>query len=510
MRRFTFLKNAMIMTVTALLLRTMGIMFRVYMSNKIGAEGMGLYQLIFSIYILFTAFATSGITIAVTRVIADEIACGTQKSVIRILQKVLFFCIVLGLAVGAALFFGSELICRFWLKDMRAVPAFQILAPSLPFMAVSNALRGYFIARRHVSRSSTSQIIEQCVRIGIVVVLLGKFLPYGLTWACAAVVCGNTLSEIVSCIYMYTGYLRDRKKILSAKHPQKRSYRVVTKLLSIAAPLAASSYLNTILRTIENVLVPDCLTKYTHSKEISLAQFGMLKGMAMPILFFPSSFLSALSTLLVPEISEAKALNQKKNLHRTIGYALHITFIMSILISAVFLMFPRELGLLIYHSEEIGFMIKVLAPIMPFMYLENVVLGILQGLNQQVSSLKYSITDSVVRILIILLLVPARGMEGFLFVMIVSNLLTAFLNIHRLLIITNVKIQWSKWIIKPLMSITAAALFSLFIIKKILFGYLNQFTYILCGILFVSVIYLLLLLFCKSVEREDLQLLKRK
>lgn len=109
--------------------------------------------------------------------------------------------------------------------------------------------------------------------------------------------------------------------------------------MSIAAPITAGRYLNTVLRTIENILVPDKLTDYTGSKTLSLSQFGMLKGMAMPLLFFPSSFLSTLSTLLIPEISEAHTLNKTAKVERMVNHTLHITLTLSILISGIFLLF---------------------------------------------------------------------------------------------------------------------------------------------------------------------------
>ena len=79
LKKKIFIKNAFIMTATALILRTIGIFFRIYMSNKIGAEGMGLYQLIFSVYMLGSTFASAGICTAVTRLVTDELVCGTKS-----------------------------------------------------------------------------------------------------------------------------------------------------------------------------------------------------------------------------------------------------------------------------------------------------------------------------------------------------------------------------------------------------------------------------------------------
>lgn len=139
------------MTITALILRTIGIFFRIYMSNKIGAEGMGLYQLIFSIYVLAATFASSGICTAVTRMVTDELATGTKKSVLRILRRAVVLSALIGLLSAALVFFGADFIGNVWLKDARAIPALKILTPSLPFMGITSCLRGYFIARRNAS-----------------------------------------------------------------------------------------------------------------------------------------------------------------------------------------------------------------------------------------------------------------------------------------------------------------------------------------------------------------------
>lgn len=351
------------MTATALLLRTIGMFFRVYMSNKIGAEGMGLYQLIFSIYVLGSTFATSGICTAVTRLVTDELVTGTKKSVNAVLRKAIVLSVLIGVVSALLIFFGADPISRYWLKDLRAIPALKVLCFSLPSMGVSSCLRGYFIARRKAASPSRAQIFEQIVRIGVVVFLIDRFAVLGLTFACVAVMLGDTLAEIASCLYLAAGYFHDRRKVkIPPSPPVKQRHGVLYRLLAIAAPITAGRYLNTILRTIENILVPSTLTKYSGSKEKALSSFGALKGMAMPLLFFPSSFLNSLSTLLIPEISEASALHQQKKVNRAVGLTLQITLLSSILLSGLFTMFARELGLVIYNSEEVGFLLLVLAP----------------------------------------------------------------------------------------------------------------------------------------------------
>ncbi len=509
MKKATFIKNAFIMTATALLLRTIGMFFRVYMSNKIGAEGMGLYQLIFSIYVLGSTFATSGICTAVTRLVTDELVTGTKKSVNAVLRKAIVLSVLIGVASALLIFFGADPISRYWLKDLRAVPALKVLCFSLPSMGVSSCLRGYFIARRKAASPSRAQIFEQIVRIGVVVFLIDRFAVLGLTFACVAVMLGDTLAEIASCLYLAAGYFHDRRKVkIPPSPPVKQRHGVLYRLLAIAAPITAGRYLNTILRTIENILVPSTLTKYSGSKEKALSSFGALKGMAMPLLFFPSSFLNSLSTLLIPEISEASALHQQKKVNRAVGLTLQITLLSSILLSGLFTMFARELGLVIYNSEEVGFLLLVLAPLMPIMYVESVVDGMLKGLNRRVSSLKYMLLDSSSRIVLILFLVPSRGMEGFLFIMVLSNLLTCFLNTHRLLSVTGMKLKWSTWILKPVLAMCTGAASVLLLIKATPLHTLPRIWILIIGGVLAAGLYCLLLPLLGCITREDLRQLR--
>ena len=509
LKKNTFIKNAFIMTATALLLRTIGIFFRIYMSNKIGAEGMGLYQLIFSIYVLGATFASTGICTAVTRLVTDELVCGSKKSVRGILRKAILLSVCIGVVSALLIFFGAEPISRYWLKDMRAVPALKVLCFSLPSMGVSSCLRGYFIARRKAASPSRAQIFEQIVRIAVVVFLIDRFAVLGLTFACAAVLVGDTVAEIASCTYLAIGYLRDRRRVETPEAPpQKGKHGVMYRLLAIAGPITAGRYLNTILRTIENILVPQSLEKFTKSKETALSSFGALKGMAMPLLFFPSSFLNSLSTLLIPEISEANALHQQGKVNRAVGLTLHITLLSSILLSGLFTLFANPLGHVIYGSDEVGFLLQVLAPLMPIMYVESVVDGMLKGLNQQVSSLKYMLLDSSSRIVMIFFLVPARGMEGFLFIMVVSNLLTCFLNTHRLLTVTGMKLQWGRWIIKPVLAMGVAAAFTLLLMKPLPTSGLPELAVLIAGSLISGAIYCVLLPLLGCITREELRQLR--
>ncbi len=511
MKRKEFMKNAVIMTVTAILLRGIGIFFRIFLSNRIGAEGMGLYQLIFSIYVLGSTFASAGISTAVARLITDELVCGTAQSVKRILRRSITLSVLIGVASAGVFFFAASPISEYFLKDIRAIPSLKILGISLPFMGVTSCLRGYFMARRKSACTSIAQITEQITRMLFITLLLHLLDGRGLGYTCLAVILGDSLAEMVSCLFMTGGYLLDQRHIrhitpTSGCETPRRG--VLYRIMEIALPITAGRYLNSALRTVENILVPNKLTVFNHSTEQSLSEFGMLKGMAMPLLFFPSSFLSSLSTLLIPELSEAHTLHQQNKVKRAVVRVLQLTLLISMLLSGLFTVFAYDLGETLYHSETVGFLLRVLAPLMPVMYLESIVDGMLKGLGQQVSSLLYSVLDSASRIALILVIVPEKGLSGFLFIMVLSNLLTSLLNLHRLLKVTGVRMRWGDWVLKPLLAVSLSCAITMLLERITVFGALTALPRMAVEGVIISALYAGLSLLLGTLNLRDLQSLR--
>lgn len=503
MKKFTFIKNAVIMTITAFILRGLGVILRIYLSNKIGAEGMGLYQIILSVYMLSATFATAGVSTAAIQVVNDEMAKGTKQTVLKAFKKTLCICICWGAILALLLYNLAEFIGKNWLNDIRTIPSLKITVFALPFMAATSCIKGYFMAYRRASIPSEAQILEQIVRLVLIFLIIDYFLPYGIDAACVAIIIGDVISEMSSCAYSYFSYCKEKKRhgneYLSKN--QKAS-PVFGKILKVAGPIALNKYLNTSLRTFENILIPDSLTKFTSSREKALEQFGLLKGMAMPVLFFPSSLLTAFSTLLIPEMAEAKTSGRETVVTTIASKTLKISILISIVIAGIFFSFAYELGELIYHNLEIGYIIKVLAPIVPFMYLETVVMGILQGLNQQIHSLKYNIFDSVIRISLIFAFVPVKGLKGFLAIMILSNITTSSLNVYRSLKVTNTKFDLKNWVIIPLISVSTSIVITSFTLGKYI---ASDFIYVISGSAMITSIYIVLLFIFKVINKKDLK-----
>lgn len=428
-RRKVYLHNAMLLTASGFILRMLGMGFRVVLSAYLGGEGMGLYQLILSLYMVFVSLATAGINVAATRLAAQSLARGQgMGATLRGLCAT-------ALAFGTTAMLAQTVLAgpasRFLLHDARAEAALRVLAPSLPFMAVAGALRGCFLAARRVTPNVMAQLIEQFVRMGVAVAGLRVMAQWGAGYGCAAVVLGNTVSEGVSCGLMLLFAARTqefRRQRQEPLHPYTQR-----ELYEIILPVTGNRLLGSGLQAVESSLIPLTLSLYTGSRAVAMTQYGNLKGMALPLLFFPFSVLSALSGLLMPEITRAHTRGNASETRRLIRWMLTLTGAFSLAAGIGFVMAGPQLAQIVYRDAEVGRYVQILGFVAPFMYLESMVDGVLKGLGEQLATFRYSLFDSVFRIAAIALLLPRYGMIAFLGIMIASNLFTFTLNTRRML-----------------------------------------------------------------------------
>lgn len=500
--------NAMIIMAASLLFNTVGIAFRVFLSNKIGTEGMGLFQLIISIYMIATLFVVKGMNIAVTRLVAEE--GGRQSfSVSRaLLLKAFSVSFLFSIPAFLFLFFGAEYIGTEWLHDERTVFSLKLLAVGMPFLGISACIKGFFNAVSKLLRPTSAEAVETVVQIFIIFSILDYFSLGGLEYACAAIVLGMTVAELVSCLYLLTLYWLEKKKY--GKKISEIFYhgRIFRKLIYIAFPISVSSLLRSSLKALENIMIPIGFVKYGFEKKLSLEEYGRIQGMVMPILFFPASILLAFSSLLIPEISEANAQNHKKRVNYSVTRALQLTFFMSILTAGIFVTFSETLGMVIYSSPECGIMMKTLAPLIPLFYIDFVTDELLKGLNQQVSTLKYNLMDAIIRIAMIYYLVPMKGVSGFVLVLYTSSIFNTSLSIHRLLKVAHVRLNLADWIIKPVLSVSAIGFLFLFLNHNLNLNTLPDIIYVTAGIILSAGLYLFLLIKLDCIKKDDIKWFK--
>lgn len=506
MKRKKIIIGTLILTVATTSVRFVGMFFRIYLANTLGAEGIGLYQLILSFYFLMVTLATSGIRVAISKLISEEIAVGNYSNAKKVMRQSIAISIFTGLAAGFMLYYFADYIGSNILNDGRTVLALLYLAPSLPIMAVSNCYKGYFYALGKVTQPSIIQMTEQFVRIFLIFYLMDTFLPMGLEYGCAAIAIGMTAEEIFALIIIWFFYIFDKKPY--SHKPGKKADSMIFKILGISLPLSATSYLNSILRTVENTLIPTRLLLYGLSAESAISLYGMIKGMVLPILFFPSSILTSLSSLLIPAVAGDNAVSNEKRVTKTLSQVLHFTAISGILVVAVFVAFPNEIALAVYNDSQVGLMIKLISYVCPFMYLNMVISSMLNALGEQVSSFIVNIIESILKISIIYFFVPVYGFNAYLFALFITTILNTILYLIRLLQVSCIVFDISNWIFKPI----ASAGISAFLSKNIFLLFVRNSSHhiipLASSIAILSLLYLMGLILFKSINLNSVNIKK--
>ncbi len=503
MKKKTFMLNALLLTCASLINMSIGMFFRIYMSNKVGAEGIGLYQLITAIYFFAATFSTTGISLTVTRLVTDFLAKEEYAKAKNVIIKCLILGIFISIVAGSIMFIFADQIGTYVLKDHRSVLSLKILAPSLPFVAISSCFRGYFYAVRRVIKTVSEQLFEQIIEIIVFIILIGKLAPLGIEYACAAIVIGTSVSEFFSCIYSYILYIYDIKKFSITR---KLKSQLSSKIIFIFLPLTASASLRAGLSTVENVMIPSGLKRFGASGTKALSTYGMIVGMVMPIITFPTLFLLSFSMLLIPEMSEANAVHHKKNINHMAAKVLKITLLFSIMTMNIFLFFSKDLGISIYSSSECGTYLSLLSPLVPLMYLDKVVDGMLKGLNQQLHYLSYNIIDSVVRIILIFILLPVIGINGLIIMMFTSTILNSTLSIARLLKVTELKLNLMDWIIRPLICSSFSSIFTMLITSNCPIN--SIFIKTCFEVIFSTMLYIITLFLTGTIKSSDIKWIK--
>ncbi len=422
--------NALLLTAVTLLMRTVSVSFNVYVSNRVGAEAMGLLGLIGSVYGFAITLATSGIHLATVRTLAERLERSKGAENGRCLSACLSYAACFGTLASLLLFSLAAPIGEGLLRDARTVRALRVLAFTLLPIALCSVLNGYFTAVRRAWKNALSQICEQGIKILLTTYLLLFIAPKSVEGCVLAILCGGAVAESFSLLlnlFLYwldKGHFRGIKPLKSGEKP------AVSK---IALPVAISAYARSGLLAIEHILIPRGLSRHGAANSAALASYGALQSMALPVVLYPAAILSSFSSLLIPEVTEQQASNNRREIRYIAGRAYQLTLLFSVGVSAIMLFLSAELGDVLYENAEVSYFIKMLAPLIPIMYMDTATDAMLKGLGEQVYSMNVNIIDALVSVICVAILVPKFGIYGYLITIYITEILNASLSITRLL-----------------------------------------------------------------------------
>ncbi|MBE6547411.1 MAG: hypothetical protein E7667_00835 [Ruminococcaceae bacterium] len=465
-RTRNFFLNFIALTVTALVMRGVGVIFNVYVSNKAGAEAMGLYSLLGGIYMFAVTVGCANINLGTTRVISDAMGTNNYSLAKKTAKKALKCALISSTLATIILFFAAEFIGEKILYDMRIVRPLRILAVSLVPVALCSCLSGYFTAVRRVKAISAIQICVQLSKIIITSLLLSVFIDKGAEYACIALVLGAVLSEFLSLLCIYFLYRSDSTKNLGKPSPSYPSDKSITKnILSITVPVTFSACIRSGLTTVQHILIPKGIKASGKSWSAALASYGILHSMVMPVILFPSAFITSFSGLLIPEVTECRVQNDNERLSRLSYRIITLSLFFSIGVSGIMIFYSYGLGTSIYNSDQAAYYIRLMAPLIPVMYIDSALDAVLKGMGHEIYSMNVNIADALTACILAFVLIPRMGIMGYVISIYSTEILNTSLSLFKMISVTKMKFKLAHQIVMPIICIVGATNISHFLLR---------------------------------------------
>jgi len=450
----SLVRGTLLLTAANLAIRSVSMLFQIYLSSCIGAAGLGLMQLISSVWILAMTFGSSGIRVAAMYLVAEEYGRkrpGGVRSAVRWCMTCGF---ILSSVAGLLLFRLAPWLSEVWISDFRAASSLRLLALFLPISCLTSVMTGYFTACGKIRQMVVIELAERLASVLLTVVLLRFWATGDPERSCCAIYAGSAITCAASFFIMYAIYRRD----CSGCSPTRPDLGMGRRLLRLCLPLAANDYLRSGLSTLENLLIPHGLRQFGNSGYDAMSIYGVIHGMVFPVITFASVILFSLADVLVPELARCRVTGNKERIRHLTEKCLRFGFVFASAVAGLLFCLAGPIGQLFYRSTEAGRYIALFAPMILVLYLDNIVDGMHKGLGQQIYCVRYNSLTSFLDVLLLFFLLPRWGIGGFLFSFTVSHLLNFWLSLRRLVHVTGHRISLPFLAKAPLPAATAALL----------------------------------------------------
>lgn len=497
------LKGTILLTITGLITRILGFYYRICLADALGAEYLGIYQLVFPVYgICYTLYA-SGIQTAVSKLVAEENGRGNVTLTSCLMRRSMMLSFGIALVLSVLVYFSATPCAHYFLMETRATDSLRILSLAFPFCAITACINGYYIGCKQTAVPAFTQLLEQITRIAFVLCLVTLPAFSNEESRCLAAVIGLVLGEVASNLFNCIAYRMHRTKLL--RHATSCNTTGLTKrLLALSMPLSLNRLVINILHSIESVFIPGMLRLSGLTNSDALSLYGILNGMAIPFILFPSAIPNALSVLLLPAVSENLEEKNRPRLQQCVGNAVKYSVIIGLFSTAVFYYFGRDIGIAVYHNPLAGDYIRILSPLCPLLYLSTTLGSVINGIGKPHLSFFTTVAGLLVRLAIIVFVVPETGIYGVLIGLLISQLVSTLFD--ALLVTKYCKIfpPVSQWLVIPgILAFVPAQLF------VVLYRFLQKNTslsslpllLLICGT--YCCCYILLLTYGKLIRKED-------
>lgn len=504
--------GTLLLTAAGLLSRVLGFFYRIFLSRTIGAEGLGIYQMIFPVYGIFFSLCAGSIQTAISRFTAAD-----PDHAKRTLLSGFSLSFAMSLAAAFVIRHFSGPLAEHVLMEPRCAPLLSVMAFAIPCTSVHACICGYYYGKEKVSVPAAAQLFEQMIRIFTVFLLVSvcieKRIPVTVSLAVFGLVAGEAGSALFVLIFflLFHEFHENTGRSCrigqnSIKNPLFRNserisdlsgnlFSPMSALLALAAPLMANRLILNLLQSAETIMIPERLTVYGLTRSQAVSTYGTLTGMAMPFVLFPSALVNSLAVVLLPATARHQSAGNDSGIAAGISMSFRYSLYLGIFCIGVFTVFGDALGLQIFKSQDAGSFIQILAWLCPFLYLATSSGSILNGLGKTKLTFFHHLVSLLIRIAFVWFGIPEFGIRACLWGMLASEMLLALL--HILALRRIVPCDWNAWILigKPVFCLLCALwLFRLFPETLPLPAGLPDFFRTAVQILLLSTMYLLFLL----------------
>ena len=438
--------SALLLTGVNLLLRMVGTSFQVYLSSRIGAEGIGLLQLVMSVGSMALVAGMAGIRTATMYLTAEQIGKKHPENISWVLSGCFLYSIICSALVGGAVYIFAPIIAHNWIGNPETLSSLRLFAAFLPVNCLTGVMVGYFTGANRIGTLAAVEVAEQFCCMVCTIALLSFWAGHDAARSCQAVVMGSAMGACLTLISLVI--------LRIAEHPKPaRRLPVTRQLTQTAIPLALADDLRTGITTVENLMVPKRLALYSGVLS-PLAAFGTVCGMVFPILTFPMAILFGLTELLIPELARCRAAGSTQRIHYLVQKSLRIALLFGTMCGGILFLCAKDLCQVLYKSEEAGTYLRWFSLLAVMLYCDCITDAMIKGLGEQKASVRYNILTNTMDVAFLYVLLPKYGILGYFISFLVTHIVNFYLSLRRLLRITSQKIPCHI----PLLTLSAAAI----------------------------------------------------
>ena len=420
------IKSTFILLIGGAITKILGMIIKIVITRMIGIEGVSLYTLIMPTFGLLIALAQLGFPIAISTLVAEG-KSNNRRMILGIIPVSLFLNIVIiALLVILAPFISNNL-----LHEPRTYYGILATGLVLPFISISSILRGYFYGKERLLPHIFSNIMEDVIRLIILVIGIPIFLLKGIEITIFFLIASNIISECSS-IIIFT-FCLPKKNISKNDFLPNKKY--LKNILSISLPSTGSRIIGNIGSFLEPIILTTILLKIGYSNEFIIHEYGVLNGYVLPLLLLPSFFTMAISQAIIPSVSKFYSNHNKKGVKKVIKQAIIFSLAIGIPFTILVELFPNFLLNFIYNAKEGSNYLRVFAPIFLFSYIQSPLTATLQAMNKAKCAMNGTIIGISLRT--ILLIIVSFFHIGIWSIIVAATSNILFVTFHHIFAIKN-------------------------------------------------------------------------